>query len=92
MDETHRDLPALTLYTTRWCGDCTITKRHLDRLNVPFAEIDIESDPDAAEIVMELNGGRRSVPTLVVDGRATSLSGFTREKFDAFLAEHDLLP
>jgi hypothetical protein len=30
------------------------------------------------------------VPTLVVGGRATSLSGFTREKFDAFLEQHDL--
>lgn len=92
MDEVQHDVPALTMYTTRWCGDCTITKNHLNRLNVPFAEVDIESDPNAAEYVMGLNGGRRSVPTLVMNGRATSLSGFTREKFNAFLAEHDLLP
>lgn len=84
--------PLLTMYTTRWCGDCTITKNYLTKFNVPFDEVDIESDPGAEEYVMRLNDGRRSVPTLVVDGKATSLSGFTRGKFDAFMKEHDLLP
>ncbi|MEJ2357937.1 MAG: NrdH-redoxin, partial [Deinococcales bacterium] len=50
-----------------------------------------EQDPEAAEYVQSVNGGRRSVPTLVVGESATSLSGFTREKFDAFVAQHDLL-
>ena len=82
----------LTMYTTRWCGDCTITKNYLNRFNVPFDEVDIEADPEAAEMVMRLNAGRRSVPTLVIAGKATTLSGFTREKFNAFMKEHGLLP
>ncbi len=82
----------LTVYSTRWCGDCQRVKSFLDKFAIPFVEIDIEQDPEAAAYVQSVNDGRRSVPTLVVGDRATSLSGFTREKFDAFLAQHELAP
>lgn len=80
----------VTMYTTGWCGDCTIAKNFLNKFGIPFDEINIEHDPEAAAFVMEVNDGRRSVPTLVVNGDAVSLSGFTRPKFDAFLEKHDL--
>lgn len=81
----------LLMYTTRWCGDCQRAKNFLNKFEIPFVEVDIEQDPAAAAYVQSVNGGRRSVPTLVVGGTATSLSGFTREKFDAFVARHELL-
>ncbi len=84
-----QNLP-LTMYTTRWCGDCVRAKNFLQKFAIPFVEVDIEQDPEAANYVQSVNDGRRSVPTLVVEGRATSLSGFTREKFDAFLDQHGL--
>lgn len=80
----------LTMYTTTWCGDCTVTKNYLHKYGIDFEEIDIEHDAEAADYVQRVNNGRRSVPTLVFDGEATSLSGFTRAKFDAFLRRHDL--
>ena len=39
---------------------------------------------------MSVNGGRRSVPTLVSGEVAHSLSGFRPQKLDAFLAEAGL--
>lgn len=91
ISDQEEPMPArVTMYTTRRCGDCTITKNFLDKFGIPFEEIDIENDPQAAEFVMRVNDGRRSVPTLVVDGDAVSLSGFSRRKFDAFVAKHDL--
>jgi len=78
------------MYTTRWCGDCQRAKTFLHKFAIPYVEVDIEQDPEAAAYVQRVNEGRRSVPTLVLDGRATSLSGFTREKFDAFLEHHGL--
>lgn len=80
-----------TLYTTPWCGDCRITKMALEKLDVPYREVDIEHDEEAAAYVMSVNGGRRSVPTLVYRGDATSLSNFTRARLDAFLAKHALI-
>lgn len=81
----------LVMYTTSWCGDCIVTKRALTKLEVPFREVNIEADPAAAAYVMQVNGGRRSVPTLVYNGDAASLSNFSRAKLDTFLTRHQLL-
>lgn len=80
----------LKMYTTTWCGDCQVAKTFLTRLGVPFDEVNIENDPSAADYVMQVNGGRRSVPTLVYGDDAVSLSGFSRAKLDSFLSRHDL--
>ncbi|MCA9836625.1 MAG: NrdH-redoxin [Trueperaceae bacterium] len=81
----------IKMYTTSWCGDCHVTKAFLTKFSIPFEEINIEQDPQAAEYVMQINGGRRSVPTLEYNGDATSLSNFSRSKLDAFLQKHQLL-
>jgi mycoredoxin len=53
------------MYTTQWCPDCWRAKQVMDSLKVAYTEIDISHDPDAIELVMKLNRGNRSVPTLV---------------------------
>ena len=80
----------ITMYTTTWCGDCTITKNYLIKFDSPFEEINIEQDEQAANYVMQVNNGKRSVPTLVYNGEATSLSDFSRAKFNAFIEKYDL--
>ena len=60
-----------TIYSTPWCGYCHRLKGQLDREGIPYVEVDIEAQPDAAEIVERVNGGSRTVPTLVFgDGSA----------------------
>ncbi len=75
----------ITMYTTSWCGDCRVTKRVLEQKGLAFTEVDIEQNPNAAEIVMKVNNGKRSVPTLEYNGQAASMSGFSRAKLDAWL-------
>jgi len=59
------------MYTTPWCGYCRRLKAQLDRAGIEYSEIDIERDPDAAEVVMSVNGGNQTVPTVVFpDGTA----------------------
>ena len=53
------------MYTTGWCGDCRAAKSALEARGIPFVEVDLDADPGAAARVESLNGGRRSVPTLV---------------------------
>lgn len=61
----------VTIYSTEWCGYCHRLAAQLDRAGVPYAEVDIEHDPAAAELVMQVNGGNRTVPTVVFeDGTA----------------------
>jgi len=55
---------ALTMYTTSWCGYCFRLKKVLKSEGIPFAEVDIEADPTAADFVMSVNGGNQTVPTL----------------------------
>lgn len=58
---------ALTVYSTTWCGPCKRLKSQLAREGIKFDEVDIESDPSAAEFVMSVNNGNQVVPTVVID-------------------------
>ncbi len=55
----------ITMYFADWCGDCRRSKRLLDDLNVTYTLIDIEADSKAADKVIEINGGMRSIPVIV---------------------------
>lgn len=52
---------------TSWCGDCARSKALLTRHEIPFEWIDIELDDDAAAELERLNGGRRVVPTILLE-------------------------
>jgi mycoredoxin len=54
----------LTLYSTSWCGYCRRLKRQLDQNGIAYVEVDIERTPNAADFVMSVNGGNRTVPTV----------------------------
>jgi mycoredoxin len=58
------DAPAVTMYTTSWCGYCVRLKKVLKNEGITFAEVNIEEDPAAAEFVGSVNGGNHVVPTL----------------------------
>ena len=61
----------VTMYTTPWCGYCVRLKKMMQREGIAYAEVDIEQDPQAADVVTAANGGNRTVPTLVfADGTA----------------------
>lgn len=55
------------MYAADWCGDCRRSKRLLIELNVPYTLIDVDADESAAEKVIEINGGMRSIPVIVFD-------------------------
>ena len=55
----------VTMFTTQWCGYCVRLKKLMQREGIDFAEVDIENDAAAAELVMQANGGNRTVPTLL---------------------------
>jgi mycoredoxin len=59
------------MYTTTWCGYCVRLKKLMQLEGITFSEVDIENDPAAADLVMQANGGNRTVPTLLFgDGTA----------------------
>jgi glutaredoxin len=66
----------ITLYGTSWCVDCRRAKQFLRDRGVEFAEVNIDEDPDAEELVMSVNEGRRKVPTIKVGDRYFASSPF----------------
>jgi len=59
------------MYSTIWCGYCRRLKAQMEREGIAFVEVDIERDPAAAELVMSVNGGNQTVPTVFFpDGSA----------------------
>jgi mycoredoxin len=80
----------IKMYTTTSCIDCKVAKRVLEQRGIAFEEINIEANDQAAEYVMGVNGGRRSVPTLEFAGDAASMSNFSRGKLDTWLEKHGL--
>jgi mycoredoxin len=55
----------ITMYGAAWCGDCRRSKRFLDSRNVEYVYIDIETDVEASDKVVEINGGMRSIPVII---------------------------
>jgi mycoredoxin len=61
----------LTVFTTTWCGYCVRLKAQLQREGIDYAEVDIERDESAAQVVMSVNRGNQTVPTVLFpDGTA----------------------
>lgn len=62
---------AVTMYSTTWCGYCHRLAGQLDREGISYTVVDIAQDPAAADLVMAINRGNQTVPTVVfADGSA----------------------
>jgi glutaredoxin-like protein len=55
------------MYGADWCGDCRRSKRFMEENNVAFNYIDVEADLTAADKVVEINGGAKSIPVIVFE-------------------------
>jgi len=71
--------PQITMYVRPWCGAASRAKNWLDRREIPYTEIDITKDADAARYVEDLNGGNQSVPTILRDGEHVATEPSTLE-------------
>lgn len=61
------------MFTTGWCGYCSRLKSQLDKSGIRYAEVNIEETPGTAELVMSLNNGNQTVPTVLFpDGSAAT--------------------
>lgn len=64
-------MSSIKMYGTRWCPDCLRAKQFFKQHNIAYDWIDIEQDAEACAYVEKVNGGYKSVPTIVFpDGSA----------------------
>ena len=66
----------ITIYSTCFCCDCRRAKQFLRERGVVFREVNIDENPDAEDLVVRVNDGRRKVPTIEVEGRYFACSPF----------------
>lgn len=84
MSESAAEPREVLVYMTSWCGTCRMAMRWLAEAGIAYREIDIEQDAEAAQRVMSLNRGNRSVPTILVDGEHILTEPSTAELESAF--------
>lgn len=69
----------IKMYATTWCGDCRMAKRWFDSHGIAYDYINIEQDDASAAYVMRVNGGKRSVPTIVFPDGSVLVEPSARE-------------
>ena len=65
LESTLQTAQKVKMFATKWCGDCRMAKRWFDTHAIAYDYINIEEDESAADFVMKVNGGMRSVPTII---------------------------
>ena len=55
----------IIMYGPSGCGDPIRARRWFDSQQIPYRYIDIEKDPQARQVVEQINNGMRSVPTIL---------------------------
>lgn len=59
--------PSLIVYGADWCGDCRRSKKFLNEQNIPFTWVNTDDDKEAEALVIRLNNGSRSIPTILFE-------------------------
>jgi glutaredoxin 3 len=61
----------VSIYTKPGCPYCAAAKDDFQRRGVRYAEYNVRADGAALRRMLELNGNRRQVPTIVQEGQVT---------------------
>lgn len=73
---------SVKVYSTPTCPWCKVTKNYLKSKNIPFEDLDVSKDRDAAMEMIQ-KSGQRGVP--VVDINGNIIVGFDQRSIDKFL-------
>ena len=57
------------VYTTSYCPYCVRAKSLLNRKGIAFEEIDVTDDEALRAKMVEMSGGRRTVPEIFINGK-----------------------
>jgi glutaredoxin 3 len=76
-------LSEVMVYTTPTCGYCHQVKQYLADRGIPYREVDVAANPEAAAEMVNLSG-QRGVPVVLIDGQV--VVGFNQPRIDDLLA------
>jgi mycoredoxin len=81
---SNQPLP-IVMYARPTCEDSELARDRLNELGIPFTEINVDTDEEAARYVERVNNGFRSTPTIVFGDEAFIVVEPTVEELDAAL-------
>jgi mycoredoxin len=82
MTDSKNNEAQIIMYTTSWCSDCYRAKYLLDEYGIPYVDVDVEKNSEALAFVLQINNGKRIVPTIVFPDKTILV-----EPSNALLAE-----
>jgi len=90
-------MPAVEIFTTRWCPYCHSAKALLARKGIAFTEIDVSGDWNGRQTMIERANGRTTVPQIFIGkthvGGSDELHALERAgRLDPLLATEGLMP
>ncbi len=75
-------MPNIIIYSTTTCGYCKAAKSYLDSKNIPYKSVDVGTDEQAAQEMIN-KSGQMGVPVIDVDGKI--IIGFNQSALDALI-------
>ena len=70
------------VYSTKFCPYCKLAKNFLEEKKIPFEEIDVQENQEAAKEMIE-KSGQMGVPVIEIDGKI--VIGFNVEQIKTLL-------
>ena len=72
----------IIVYGRRYCGQVYNTRKKFEKDGIEYTYIDIHQDPEARELVRQINNGFESVPTIVFPDGTTLTEPSSKELQD----------
>lgn len=80
---------SIRVFGADWCRDCRRTKAQLDELGVAYTYIDLEAEPEVAEVARDISG-RTNIPVVLYPDSSHQVEPSNAD-VDAKLRELNLL-
>jgi glutaredoxin len=71
--------PKIIMYCTQWCPACRRARAFFQQYNIPYTEVDVARDREAAQRVRDWNKGAETTPTFDIEGKI--ITDFRRSEF-----------
>jgi glutaredoxin 3 len=68
-------MPRVTVYSTASCPICVKAKSVLNKWDIDYSEVQIDTDDSALEAFRDATQGARTVPQILIDGKL--IGGFS---------------
>jgi glutaredoxin 3 len=68
-------MPRVTVFSTQSCPICDKAKSLLNKWNIDYSELPVDTDEQAMETFREATQGARTVPQILIDGKL--IGGFS---------------